>query len=711
MERRGVGAMMKVLGAVITLPLLFFIPGYVVYRSRFFNPEKLSWMGRILLVVALSASVASLVALFLAEVGHLSVWLLDLVLAAVAVLARLLLGSTRRSLGEPGPARWELVAVLLLVVVAGALFFHVNNYIVGDGDPGYYFNNGYHIAQTGDVTIHDKSVPSMSDFELKAFYSGGIVQFAPFHLRDRKLGTIRPLLFHLLPAWIGVFIMLFGKAGGLYVVPVFSLLAVLCVFAIARRYAGVWGAWAGALLATLFFPQVWFTRYPVSEIFAQFFILAAILFFLEMRESRSVATGVASALALTAAAAARPEVLLVLVPLVIVIFADIVRGEYGPHQRAFINTLLLGMVYVWLYIKFAVYEYFYTHTFFLLKVAGNRAGVDRIMYAALAVIAVCFLLFNLRPFAQALSRLGAALRRRFSGRAGQSVLALRAALALAVACTFLYYYFVAPGMNSLVWSTNRYFFNTTIFFGGVGVFFFALAFCFLLVREDTSSAFLFASVVLVYVVAFSQARVTAPYLPWEARRYMSVAIPLLFVGAGYFFSYLWGKRSAGLRVLSLGLAAGFVALFILFLAPILTHVEYRGIDGQLASFAKKVDGDVVIFTDPFLGETMGVPLRYQYGVDARIGYWLGDVDGLTALVRKYNSQGRRVLIEGSGSGAPDFDPRILDRFSFMRAFNDKLTFPRLSPTYNSRPGSIAPQEFGLDFFYLEPRGSGNGASP
>ena len=42
---------------------------------------------------------------------------------------------------------------------------------MGDGDPGYYFNMGYHLAATGEMTIYDKSIPAMSDTELKTFYA------------------------------------------------------------------------------------------------------------------------------------------------------------------------------------------------------------------------------------------------------------------------------------------------------------------------------------------------------------------------------------------------------------------------------------------------------------------------------------------------------------------------------------------------------------
>jgi len=595
--------------------------------------------------------------------------------------------------------------VLLLLIIGGLLFFRVDNYIVGDSDPGYYFNNGYHIAQTGSVTVYDSSIPQMSDFEISAFYNKGIVQFFSFHLRNRQTGKIRPLLYDMLPAWIGLFIMLFGRMAGLYVVPLFSLLAMLMVYAIARRYAGIWASFAGAVLATLFFPQVWFSRYPVSEIFAQFFILAALLFFLQMRENDNPMAGLASALALAVAATARPEALLIILPPLIIIIVDMIRGKFRTGQRVFINTLLVSMIYLWIYIRFAEYEYFYKHTFSLLKVAKSRHGVDILMYVAMGLILAGLVVFNLKPLHRLLSRIGLGLKRRYGSRVPRFSLALRVALAVMVVFIFIFYYFIEPGSSDLVFSSSHYFFNMAVFFGGIGIFVFAAAFALMVVREDNVTSFLFASVVIMYVVAFSENKVTSPYLPWEARRYMSVAIPLLFVGAAYAFSFLWSRRNLFLRVLTVGIAAGFIVMFSIFIAPIFNHVDYRGIDKQLAKFAARAGGDVVIFTDPFLAEMMGVPLRYQYHIDSRTGYYLNDAVGLESMVRKYNKRGRKVILELGGDGVPTFDPAILDKFSIEPAFSETISYPRLSITYNSRPQKVGSQVFGLNFFYLEPRGS------
>lgn len=697
----------KIVGAVVTLPLLFFVPGCVVFRSRLFRSWSLSWPGRMLVVVAISVSVASLVALFLAEAGHLSIWLLDLILAGIALLARLVLGSTGRSLRMPGPASWELVAVLFLVVLSVLLFFKPGEYVVGDGDPGYYFNNGYHIADTGSVAIYEDSVPSMSDYELNAFYARGVVQFTPFHLRSRPLGKVMPLLYHLMPVWIGIFIMLFGRMGGLYLLPLFGMLGVLSVFALGRRYSGVGGATLGAVFLGLFFPQVWFSRYPASEVFAQFFIVSALLFFLQMRDDDDPVLGVASALALTAAACARPEVLLVLVPLLAVVVFDMLADRYKWGDLAFVNAVLIGLVYIWLYIKYAVLEYFFIHTLPLLRLARSRSNMNAMMFLALGAIVLGFVLFNHKALIRTLGRWGTRLRQAVGERATTLETAFKASLAVLLLLAFAYYYFIAPRGVTSSNAQHRFFYNLALFFGGIGLFAFAMGFCYMLYKTDAATSFVLGSLVLIFTVAFTQSRLTAPHLPWLTRRYMTVVVPLLFLGAGYAFARLW-RKNVGFKVVIAGLTVGFVALFCFFLAPVATKVEYQGIDNQLEAFAEQADGDLVIFTDPFLGDVLGIPLRYQYGVDARVTTGLGSAAELQGLVEKYAAEGRKVMMEGSGTGAPTFDPDVLNVLSLRRAITTKISFPRLRITYGARPRSFGTQEFDLEFYYLEPGGTGAG---
>src|SRR5450756_1562911 len=116
---------------VITLPLLFFIPGFVLLRGRLFSSNDMPWIEKLLLAVVLSVSAASLIALFLAEVGYLRIWLLDLLLAALAIAARLIFGGQKTPIFSPRPVRWEIVIIILLCLLSLLMFFRPAEYVAG----------------------------------------------------------------------------------------------------------------------------------------------------------------------------------------------------------------------------------------------------------------------------------------------------------------------------------------------------------------------------------------------------------------------------------------------------------------------------------------------------------------------------------------------------------------------------------------------------
>ena len=103
----------QVLGAIITLLLIFVLPGLALFKSRLFGEFRLHWVAKVLFIVAVSASLTSLVALGLAEAGYLRIWLLDLVMAALAIATRLIFGYTGRQVFL-GARRREVLAVVAL---------------------------------------------------------------------------------------------------------------------------------------------------------------------------------------------------------------------------------------------------------------------------------------------------------------------------------------------------------------------------------------------------------------------------------------------------------------------------------------------------------------------------------------------------------------------------------------------------------------------
>jgi hypothetical protein len=697
---------LKVIGAVVSLPLLFFLPGLALVRSRLFNGAGESWVQRLVLVIGLSVAIASLLALLMAEAGYLRIWLLDLVLAAIATLPRLIFGGTPRRVFFPRPGRWELVIVIVLVALSLIMFFRPAEFVAGEGDPAYYYTIGFNIAHTGQVNVTDASVTRMSDYELGTFYVNNIAQVDPFHLVNRATGKIQPLLYHMLPVWIGIFIMLFGAFGGLYVIPVFALLGLLVIYALARRMAGVPGAAAAGLLAATFTLSVWFARIPLSEIMGAFFLMCSLLFFVDFLKSDDTLMGLASALAVTSAACVRPEAALAFVPMIVVMAVRMVTKRYRTADYVTANALLAAGVAVLVYIKVAEFDYVSANFSKVVKIFGSHANMNTFLIVMAALLAVGFVVFNLRPLQRWLARAGDALRKRTERRAHVLVKVAQGVLALLVLAAFVFLMNFGRG-TATARAPQKMFINTAILFGGIAVIVFVAGLCMLIfAAEQLSFSFMAAFLVIGLSFGVQGSSLALGLYPWDSRRFMTVTVPLLLVGFGYLVSLLWKRRGVVLKVVAIVALTSFLFVFAWHDATIYNLVDYKGMNASLTQLAGKMDDDVVVFVDPYNAEVFGVALRYQHGVDARKVFILRSPRGFTRMVKEYQRQGRRVLIDTADMHLKNvrFTRVINSLVKFEPAFTYDISYPHLVPAAGSGfPKKATTQDHQLKFYYVVPR--------
>jgi hypothetical protein len=698
----------RVLRVVVTIPIVFLLPGYVLFKSRLFSNWRMQWLARLLFIITSSVVLTSLVALPLAEIGQFRMWLLDLIIVAVAVAARLLFGNTHRPVFL-GATRREVLVVGALVIIAAGFFFRPFEFKVADGDPGYYYNHGYILATTRNINPYDKAEPAMSEQERKTFFLNGISQFLSLHLRSVATGKMQPQLYHMLPVWIGLFIALFGSTGGLYVVPLFALLSILLVFALVRRMTGLAGAAIAAGLMVFFFPELYFARIPVSEVLAQFFLLAAILFFAEYLSHKSIATGAAVAGAVIAASAVRAEALVLLVPLLIVEAVEVFRGSFTTDDLVLTNLLFAGAVLIWLYIYYIAYFYFFSnmqHAIPLLKTAGGRQAA---MFVALGFIIVADVLFNLPMLRRWCARLGARVSGAVKVRRDLLRRVMTGAMALVVLGAAVYLYWIASYAHKAAGLQQKFFFIMAGYFGGVVIFVFVVGLClYIYESRDTGFALLVSFGVVVLGVAFTEVGVTTALQPWLVRRFMTVLVPMLFVGLGYLAGRLLLSRRAYLKAGVVTAVVLLLAFFIYLDVPLVNLTQYGGASAQLKALAQQLDGDLVIFTDTFEGEAFGLPLRYQYGVDARVAYDLKPEVDFAKTVADYQKRGKKVLIEmsklsplsGGGVG-------LFDTLTFTKSLTGKISYRILPWTYSKIPRDVKNNEYVLNFYDV----TVNGASP
>ncbi len=185
-----------------------------------------------------------------------------------------------------GRIRWRadragLVVGLGCAAIAGALTFPGFSYGVADKDPGGYVSHAAEIARTGSYTFTDEALAAHLPVQL---ISPG-ARFGGVWVQDANTGKIVPQFYHLWPALLATAYDLGGFDGIRDVVPVAGVLAVLCMTALLRRVgntlggrtSGLVAAAAGGLLLATNMIEVWQSRFPTTEVFAEALYLGSLL--------------------------------------------------------------------------------------------------------------------------------------------------------------------------------------------------------------------------------------------------------------------------------------------------------------------------------------------------------------------------------------------------------------------------------------------------
>ncbi len=664
----------------------------------------LSSLERFLVIVMSSAAFGSLVALFLAEVGYFKIWLLDLLLACLVVLF-LALRKEGSGLRKSVPlSRWEKIIVMFLILLAVFLFFRPAEYVVGEGDPEYYYNIGHQLAESGSMNVCDESVTKMNDFEISTFFNRGIVQFLPFHLRDRTKGRIQPLLYHLLPVWIALFVKMFGMRAGLFVNPLFGLLLILCAYALSRRFSQVLPSFLCAAALSFFFLQIWFSRMPVSETFASPFVVMGMIMFKEFRDLPSGGSAFLCPLFFTVASLARPEGAVFIFLILVVCAFDFFTLDFTGSYRLLTNGLLLGSILLIAYIRFCALEYVTANVGKVLKFFGERATVGGALRISAILITLFLILFNLRFLNRALSRFTRGLK----NKVGTFLDGVKEFVNVGVPVIILFsafYLYFSQRAKSVDQAAERIFFNTASFMGGMVVFlfFFALA---LFIYESKGGAFAFVTgfATLLLLFASQEPSLALGQYPWDSRRMMLFVIPMLFVSASYLMNRGLNSKKIEFKTWSLLVALLLIIFFLASSVPILIHVENRGGIEGVSALARRFKGNMVMFTGYYNGEVIGIPLRYTFGVDARRVFKMSDPWRFAEIIARVTSSGQKVYLEESGISAREipYNGRVKKLIEFRPAFSEEISLKRLKPASRGIPREMMTQKINLRFYELEP---------
>ena len=159
--------------------------------------------------------------------------------------------------------------------------------MMGGKDPGTYMNEGIQIGQRGSLMIHDPTLAALPEEFRPMFLTGGPeeieqglhqgVRFMGFFVADRSRGDVMGQFPHAFPCWIAIGYNLDGLSGARRAVGAWAILGLLAVYFAGARFAGRVPAFVGALLLGINVAEVWYARYPNSEVMQQALLFAAFL--------------------------------------------------------------------------------------------------------------------------------------------------------------------------------------------------------------------------------------------------------------------------------------------------------------------------------------------------------------------------------------------------------------------------------------------------
>ncbi len=643
--------MPQTLGAALAFPaafVLLLLPGLGFLslvrasdRDRLPLDEKLFFTG------AISVAASSWIALLLAEFGVFGTVRAAVVeialLSVVLLLARALGRRPAWPLGRPERAA-ALLPALFVLALAFLLQARPSEYIVGGRDPGAYVAAMGVIARTGAITHLDPVVASIPAGDLSLFYANldeppfrftldgdddhpqpSWPRFMGFELDHPKSGWITPQFFHLFPAFGAYLFETMGVRGALATPPILGILGTLAAFFLGRRMFGTTVAVLGALGLATSVLQVWFARYPVSEGFSQFLILAGLLAQRLDSESETRAFGWLSGGLFGLSLLVRIDSVLLLLPLAL--FVAVQFASRPDRWKSRVASLLIP--FTALLAHAAIHAVFFSKRYahqILTRRYWNHPPSFWLGLAAVA-LAAAWLVYRMGPrWMNHLSRNQKSYR-----TAVLAVLGLAVIYALALRPSLSAWAggdgnpreerlsdpgpLQALGFHRLAAHDAQALRRYSWFVGapGLALALFGLA---LFIKRARANDLLALAVLLVFSgFYFYKIRVFNDYF-FAMRRYVPVTLPFTFI-LGALAVVTLARGSKHLRMA--GALAGLVALnaSVANTWPILSYVDWKGSVRFVADVARRFGPrDVVLFEQPKSIHLLSLPLWGLYGANA-----------------------------------------------------------------------------------------------
>lgn len=613
-----------ILKAVIGLPLIFILSGYIMFNA--FAKEKmreLDFSEVIFLQILGSVLISGWIGLTLAEFGYFSLPnLLILLVVFSGLLGWKYKVKFNLKLFPKPKLDYKSLALIIILLIAVGLFYNPYPWILGGRDPGVYVNTGVNIAKTGSIISYDPLLASMDESTQQTFYQIETrpevlnvkkyegTQFPGFYISNKTTGEITPQFYYLWSTWIAIFYTLFGLKVGLYITPFFGVLSILSIYFTGKilfnRNVGL----IASLLLTLNFAQIWYARYPTTEIFTQFLIFSGIFTFIIFYRYLDKYFGLISALCFGGALLTRIDSIYLLVPIFLFFGYLWLCDKLKTKHLYFIIPFVLLCIHAIATAVFisAPYTFDIFQSFRGLFMLSDEPYL--ILIGFIAIIAFLSLINSHKNKIEIKLRQG----KKF-------VLYIQHIATILIFVLILYAFFIRPtgeltsdsyNLVKLSWYMSGFF----------GILLASLGCILLLYKKPYSETYFFLTTVIIYSIFYIMAARISPDHPWWVRRYLPVVIPSAVICTAYFIDWINDLQIGGWNKINKIVA---ITLLTLLLIPsvmsdskIIHNIEYSGAienTNDLSHLFEK--NSIILYHRNYYTDKVATPLYYIYNKNIR----------------------------------------------------------------------------------------------
>jgi len=588
---------------LLAIPLLGFIPGYLAFVVLRNDKEPpLDFSETLYLSVFTSVVLTSWIGLVLAELGFFTLPALLLILLAFCVALAWRAWARGCSWTLPSPRPSVQAALLVgILLVAGWLYARPAEAFLVLDDSGVYVLSGVHLAETGELFIHDPVLADLPpDVASEVLFSGPLWAdwtrfWGPFFIWNWGRDLVLFGFLHLPRLWAGLFALLAGLKAAVWATPALGLLGTAGVYFLGRRILGVRVGLVATGLLALNFVQIWYSRYPLSDMPMQTLLIGSLYLLALYMESPSLFLGLFGGLSLAALSLARLDAVLIAAVVGALFLYWRLSGNWQtcpePSRRkgfvVFLGSLSLALAYATLHNVLFAWRYLFSMLHILTPFWARVVAFGGLVLIAATVWA----LTQPKAVSSVLSRL--AIHRR--------MLVLLGLVALA-----FYLAFIAHAWQWMLRWLAQYWTWPGLFIalGGLTL---------ILARKPRYHIWPFLALTLTYGVVFILSPYVNPVQPWAMRRLVPLVMPALALFTAHAILSLPKLHMHLERAVQAVAIGGLLFAFLQVDWPFLRHVEYQGALDQLAQLASRFEPEaLILFDNGDPGQHLTQPLAYLF---------------------------------------------------------------------------------------------------